>query len=64
MTEDQTLMDEAALASKLKISKSLLRKWRRLGIGPKWLKLGGKTVRYRSSDLHEWLQTCETETAA
>ena len=63
-SEEMQLLDEAALASRLKVSKSLIRKWRRLGTGPKWLKLGGKTVRYAASDLSEWLRSCETKAAA
>jgi predicted DNA-binding transcriptional regulator AlpA len=49
------LLDEAAIASKLKISRSLVRKWRRNKEGPPFFKLG-KSVRYAAEDLAEWLQ--------
>jgi hypothetical protein len=34
-----------------------LAKWRLLGKGPKWYKLHG-AVRYRWSDIEEWLKGC------
>lgn len=54
--EIQQLVSESAVAKQLSISRSLLRKWRRTGYGPNWVKLGGKCVRYEASHISEWLK--------
>jgi predicted DNA-binding transcriptional regulator AlpA len=35
---------------------STLAKWRWKGIGPRWIKIGGKNVRYPESEVLAWLQ--------
>jgi predicted DNA-binding transcriptional regulator AlpA len=55
MANDMQLLNEAELASRLKISRSLARKWRRNKEGPPFVKLG-KSVRYAAEDLAEWVQ--------
>jgi len=52
---DELLRPEQA-ALLLKVSRSGLLKWRMRGMGPKYLKLAGKAVRYRRSDLEAWLE--------
>jgi predicted DNA-binding transcriptional regulator AlpA len=47
-------LNEKALAQKLSISISLLRKWRRTRQGPPWVKLG-RVVRYSAAELVIWL---------
>jgi predicted DNA-binding transcriptional regulator AlpA len=42
------------LANRLRMSTSALNKWRLLGIGPKYIKTG-RLVRYRSSDVTQWM---------
>lgn len=42
-------------AEKLRISKASLNRWRGTGEGPNFMKLGG-AVRYRDSDINEWLE--------
>ena len=39
-----------------------LSNWRFKGRGPRWHKLNG-SIRYRRSDVDEWLRTCARETA-
>ena len=47
-------LNEKALAQRLGISISLLRKWRRTRQGPPWVKLG-RAVRYSAAELVIWL---------
>jgi predicted DNA-binding transcriptional regulator AlpA len=50
------LIDIRAAAHRLGVSRSLLRKLKRTGGGPRCFKLG-RCVRYRIEDLEEWLET-------
>jgi predicted DNA-binding transcriptional regulator AlpA len=47
-------LSEQQAASFLCCSRALLRKWRRNGGGPPFIRLG-RLVRYRLSNLQEWL---------
>jgi hypothetical protein len=49
------LVDEVQVAELLALSVHTLRRWRVLGRGPVFLKVGGKAVRYRESDLNDFL---------
>ncbi len=51
------LLSDAELAKYLGVSVAALRKWRVNGTGPRWIKLGA-LVRYRLSDVHEYLDNC------
>jgi excisionase family DNA binding protein len=57
-TDDERLWTPAETADYLQVTDSTLRRWRREGIGPAWLKLG-RTVRYRPSDVRAWLAARE-----
>ena len=46
----------AEAAAMLKLRPSALEKWRLLGTGPKFLKLGKRAVRYRVSDVEHWIE--------
>jgi len=59
---DPILLDESGVATHLRISRSLLRKWRRTNQGPPFLKLG-KAVRYDSQAIDSWLRA-QTRNAA
>ena len=48
-------------ADKLKVDVQLLNQWRSARKGPKFLKLG-RFVRYKASDLKEWLDSRAVET--
>ena len=49
------LLTTRELASALRLSPATLQLWRRTGRGPRYLKIG-KSVRYRVSDVQEWLE--------
>lgn len=53
------LLHERDAARTLDVSASTLRRWRSLGMGPAYVRVGGKrgsTVRYRESVLIGWLE--------
>lgn len=47
---DQELLTQAALAKRWKVSPRTLERWRWLGRGPQYMKVGGQ-VRYRIADV-------------
>ena len=57
------VMDVYAAAAWLGLAKGTLQNWRYAGKGPRFVKLGG-TVRYRASDLEDWLDENTREPAA
>lgn len=50
------LLDEFEAAAVLRVSVKLLRRQRHEGVGPRYRKLNGSSVRYRMSDLQEFLE--------
>jgi len=51
------VLDEKQAAAYLKVSTSLLRKWRVFRQGPKHMKIG-RLVRYKRVDLESWFDSC------
>lgn len=49
------LLDERETATRLKLAISTLRNWRAKRIGPPYLKLGARCVRYRLEDLEKFI---------
>jgi len=49
-------LDTPALSALLDVAEGTLANWRWRGIGPRWIKVGG-LVRYRESDVEEWLDS-------
>ena len=52
------LLRESEVANRLCCSRALLRKWRRVGMGPRSLKIA-RMVRYRLSDIEVFLSAHE-----
>ncbi|MBS1824150.1 MAG: helix-turn-helix domain-containing protein [Acidobacteria bacterium] len=52
------LIHEKMLAQMLGVSVALVRKWRRNGRGPKFLRLDGRSVRYHMDDVKSFLSRC------
>ncbi|GMV07924.1 MAG: hypothetical protein AMXMBFR53_41990 [Gemmatimonadota bacterium] len=56
MTEGDRLLNEAEAARFLGVEPLFLRTRRVRGGGPKYMRLGHRTVRYAPADLREWLR--------
>ena len=54
--ENTMAVSESELARRVSVSIAALRKWRREGTGPRFLKLG-RLVRYLLSDVDAWLDS-------
>ena len=50
------LLSVPEVAALLGLSRVTLANWRCTGKGPRWVKLGGRAVRYRRSDLEHFIQ--------
>ena len=55
--DDAMVLDRRAAATYLGVTPSWLDRSRCTGEGPRFLKLGRRTVRYRREDLNEFLQS-------
>jgi predicted DNA-binding transcriptional regulator AlpA len=55
-TTQPQLLNEVEAGQFLSLSHRTLQNWRVKGGGPKYLKIGLKTVRYRLTDLQSWLE--------
>jgi predicted DNA-binding transcriptional regulator AlpA len=53
--ESAAAMTESELARRASVSVAVLRKWRREGKGPRFLKLG-RLVRYLLGDVNTWME--------
>ena len=66
----QQLLNQKQAANLLGASEKTLEGWRVKGGGPRFLKQGSRFIRYRMSDLSEWIEghlvdsTSEYETAS
>ena len=45
------LLTSSQAAEMLNLKTETLRKWRQAGTGPKWIRVNGKVLRYRLTDL-------------
>ncbi|MFH1070292.1 MAG: helix-turn-helix domain-containing protein [Candidatus Glassbacteria bacterium] len=54
--EDISLIDERQLAETLGMALQTIRNWRHTGHGPAYLKIGGRSVRYRLVDVREFVE--------
>jgi predicted DNA-binding transcriptional regulator AlpA len=59
------LVTGATAAAMLQLSPRTLASWRRIGVGPKYVKITGRgrggSVRYQISDIEAWLETRRVE---
>ena len=55
-TNQPQLMTEREAAQALRISGACLRRWRSIGAGPPWLRIGKRCVRYEVAALREWIE--------
>jgi predicted DNA-binding transcriptional regulator AlpA len=55
-SHESDLVDEAALAQRLGVSRATLQSWRYAGRGPTYIKVG-RFIRYRNSDVEAFLDS-------
>ena len=55
MAQNEPLLAEPRAAERVGVCAHTLKRWRLRGIGPKFLKLGGRTIKYRESDIEQFL---------
>ena len=53
-TNNRDLITEKSVARELSLSPRTLRNWRVLGIGPPYVKISARCIRYRRSDIETW----------
>ncbi len=58
--QDRVLTREEA-AERCRVSTWTLMRWRRLGIGPKPMRVGPRFIRYSAAEVDRWLDACEQE---
>lgn len=56
MQGEDKLLNTKEAAALLGLSPQTLEKWRSMGVGPAYLKLGNKAVRYRHSELLAFIE--------
>ena len=59
MNTSEELWTETEVAGLLKVALPTLRNWRCKGIGPAFLKVGQRCVRYRVADVHAFIEAGE-----
>lgn len=50
------MVTPAELAARANVSRSTVKRWRFDGVGPEPVKLSARTVRYRRSDVEQFLE--------
>lgn len=53
------LIDDGRAAEILGIARQTLRNWRLAGLGPRWLRIGPRSVRYRMADVEAFAEAGE-----
>lgn len=61
--EVEVYLDTREVAKTINVPESTVRYWRHLGVGPQGIRLG-KHVRYRASDLNQWINARAAGTGA
>lgn len=57
--EASPLVDDARAAELLGVAQQTMRNWRLAGTGPRWLRIGARSVRYRLADLEAFAEAGE-----
>jgi len=52
------LLTTEQAAVELGLSKATLEHWRMVRKGPRFAKIGPRCIRYRRTDLDEWIESC------
>jgi len=59
--ECNVLLNERETAERLGLSVKALQKWRWVGIGLPYVKLGTKSIRYDEADIVAYIQSCRVQ---
>lgn len=51
------LLTEHDVSDQLKVSTKTLQRWRHTGIGPRFVKIAGTTIRYPEPDVENFIQS-------
>ncbi len=61
MQEDKSLLTTQEVADLVGLSAYTIAKYRTKGMGPKYLLIGKKTIRYKKADVEAWIELIEQE---
>lgn len=54
---ENNLLDQWEVSELLKVHPSTLGNWREKGIGPPWIRMEGKLIRYNVEDVRAWVES-------
>jgi hypothetical protein len=55
LSPSSPLLDTVQVSSILNLQAATVKKWRLLGIGPKYIRVGKRTIRYRLADVKRFI---------
>jgi predicted DNA-binding transcriptional regulator AlpA len=58
----QRILTEGEVSRVLGIKQRTLQRWRALGVGPQYLRLSERSVRYQLKDIQDWILECKEVT--
>lgn len=63
MTMDKKFLTEREAAEYLRLSPKTLRRWRKAGAGPRFVRIGGTAIRYSTTEIESFVATEGSEHA-
>jgi predicted DNA-binding transcriptional regulator AlpA len=60
LTPSSQLLSTAQVSDLLNLQPATLKKWRMLGIGPKYVRVGRRAIRYRLADVKKFVSARPT----
>jgi predicted DNA-binding transcriptional regulator AlpA len=55
--EFESLLNEKQVSDNLKLSVRTLQAWRMSGKGPRFVRVSGRSIRYRKQDILDWVES-------
>jgi predicted DNA-binding transcriptional regulator AlpA len=56
-SKEDCLLTEREIARRLMVSSHAVRRWRAIGAGPPWIRIGKRLVRYSAAGLRRWIES-------